>query len=431
MNLSPEAELHHTRGLLALRRAEAALPPAMTIREDTVPAGVDVALALMSLATVATSKALGKTEWMQRANGHLAEALSEFDQTLALAPGHAASHHYRARVLRHIGDTDAARVDARIAADLEPGNADYAALVRLLSPPAPGRPRTPERSVAAPRPPEPGRSRPAPTRDRATATPTSVPPDRRLTWDDIVLPERTKRALRQVELVLHAPEQARALGVEPPSGLLLWGPPGTGKTTIARILASRAGFRFFAASPADVFSMWIGEGEKAVAKLFDDARAAAPSIVFLDEIDALVPNRMGGMSQASDKIANQFLHEIDGLAGNQGVFTVGATNRPELLDSALVRGGRLSLKIEIPLPDTEARARILALHTRGVRLVPGVDLDELARETEGYSGADLRALVNQAGLQALIRIADEGGAEALSLADFVAAKDTILAGVDD
>jgi len=430
MSLSPEAELHFTRGLLALRRAEAVLPPAMAIREDEVPAGVDVALALMSLATVATSKALGRTEWMERFKGHLAEALSEFDQALAAAPGHAPSHHYRARVLRHLGDTDAARVDARMALDLEPGNADYAALVRLLSPSPVPRPKAPERAAAAERPAGAVRGRPA-APERAAPAPRSLPPDRRLTWDDIVLPEKTKRALRQVELVLHAPEQARALGVEPPSGLLLWGPPGTGKTTIARILASRAGFRFFAASPADVFSMWIGEGEKAVARLFDDARAAAPSIVFLDEIDALVPTRMGGMSQASDKIVNQFLHEIDGLAGNRGVFTVGATNRPELLDSALVRGGRLSLKIEIPLPDAGGRARILALHTRGVPLVPGVDLEDLARETEGYSGADLRALVNQAGLQALIRLADDGGAEALSLADFAAARETILAGEHD
>lgn len=155
--------------------------------------------------------------------------------------------------------------------------------------------------------------------------------------------------------------------------------------------------------------MWIGEGEKAVARLFQEARAISPSIVFLDEIDALIPNRMGGISQPSDKIVNQFLHEMDDLEGNRGVFLVGATNRPELLDAALLRGGRLSLKIEIPLPEAEARRAILNLHTIGVQLVPGVELDEIARDTEGFSGADLRALVNEAGLQALIRIADGPG----------------------
>ena len=155
--------------------------------------------------------------------------------------------------------------------------------------------------------------------------------------------------------------------------------------------------------------MWIGEGEKAVARLFQEARAISPSIVFLDEIDALITNRMGGISQPSDKIVNQFLHEMDDLEGNRGVFLVGATNRPELLDAALLRGGRLSLKIEIPLPEAVARRAILNLHTIGVQLVPGVELDEIARDTEGFSGADLRALVNEAGLQALIRIADGPG----------------------
>jgi transitional endoplasmic reticulum ATPase len=228
-----------------------------------------------------------------------------------------------------------------------------------------------------------------------------------------------------VQKVIESPEQARRLGVEPPSGLLLYGPPGTGKTTIAKILASQASCSFFAASPADVFSKWIGEGEKAVSNLFAQARAAAPSIVFLDEIDALVPNRSGGVSQPSDKIVNQFLHEIDGLSGNQGVFVVGATNRPELLDDAVIRGGRLSLKIEIPAPDKDSRLSILALHTRGVVLSPDVDIEQLATETEGYSGADLRALVNDAGLEALVRITDEGGAECLTTEDFEHAKRAI------
>lgn len=423
MSLSPEAELHFTRGVLHFKRGEAILPQAMALREDRVPPGVDVALALMSLATVATSKALGQTRWIEEYKQHMRAAVAEFDQALALAPDHAESHYRRAQALRYLGESDAAREAARAAVARDPHHAEYAALLRLLEGASP--PPTRTAPAGAPRIPARQSGR-APARTRTAET--QVVPERRLGWDDIVLPARTKRELRQVQLVLESPDQARLLGVDPPSGLLLYGPPGTGKTTIARILASQARCRFFAASPAEVFSMWIGEGEKAVARLFEDARAAAPSIVFLDEIDALIPNRMGGIAQPSDKVVNQFLHEIDGLEGNRGVFVVGATNRPELLDAALLRGGRLSLKIEVPLPDEAARASILALHTRGVQLAPGLDLAELAAETEEFSGADLRALVNQAGLQAMIRIADEGGIEALTIADFAAAIENINPG---
>jgi transitional endoplasmic reticulum ATPase len=140
--------------------------------------------------------------------------------------------------------------------------------------------------------------------------------------------------------------------------------------------------------------------------------------VFLDEVDALIPSRAGGIHQYSDKVVNQFLHEMDGLKPNQGVFVVGATNRPDMLDPALLRGGRLSRQIEIPLPDADARRALLKLHVRRAQMDATVDLDLLAVQTEGFSGADLRALVNEAGLQALIRIADEGGTRALTVEDF-------------
>jgi transitional endoplasmic reticulum ATPase len=240
-----------------------------------------------------------------------------------------------------------------------------------------------------------------------------------LTWDDVILPAKTKRELRQMQLVLENPQQARALGVEPPTGLLLYGPPGTGKTTVARVLAAQARARFFSTTPAAINQMWVGESEKSVAKLFADARAAAPAIVFLDEVDALIPNRAGGMHQYSDKVVNQFLHEMDGLHANQGVFVVAATNRPDMLDPALIRGGRLSRQIEIPLPDYDARFALLRLCVRAATLDPAIDLPLLAMQTEGFSGADLRALVNEAGLQALIRIADEGGTLALTPEDFL------------
>jgi transitional endoplasmic reticulum ATPase len=239
-----------------------------------------------------------------------------------------------------------------------------------------------------------------------------------LTWDDVILPAKTKRELRQTQLVLENPQQARALGVEPPTGLLLYGPPGTGKTTVARVLAAQVRCAFLTTSPAETNNMWVGESEKNVARLFADARAAAPSIVFLDEVDALLPNRAGGMHQYSDKVVNQFLHEMDGLTQNQGVFVIGATNRPDMLDPALIRGGRLSRQIEIPLPDTDARLAMLKQFAGRAQLDISVDLSLLAMQTEGFSGADLRALVNEAGLQALIRIADGDAVQALTEADF-------------
>ena len=197
--------------------------------------------------------------------------------------------------------------------------------------------------------------------------------------------------------MLENPHQAALLGVEAPSGLLLYGPPGTGKTTIARVLASEAKCRFFTTSPAEVHSMWIGEGEKSVARLFDEARAAAPSILFLDEIDALIPSRAGGVHQPSDKIVNQFLHEMDGLVQNTGLFFIGATNRPDMVDPALLRGGRLSRKIEIPLPAEDARLAILRLNVQGAVLSESVDIESLAHATDGFAGADLRAAGQRGG----------------------------------
>ena len=152
--------------------------------------------------------------------------------------------------------------------------------------------------------------------------------------------------------------------------------------------------------------MWLGESEKAVKRLFDEARAKAPAIVFLDEIDALLPSRSGGVNQYSDKVVNQFLHEMDGLIKNRRIFVVGATNRRDMLDSALLRGGRLSREIEIPLPDEPARRQLFALSSGNAKLAQDIDLDEMARRTEGFSGANIKAVVNEAGLQALIRLSE-------------------------
>jgi len=388
--LTPEAELHYTRGLLHLRRGEAVMPYSLAVSEEKAPPGTDVLMALLGLATVATSRALGQTKWIEEYRNEMREALRHLDQAAALAPRFADVHFRRAQALRYLGESQPALEAAREAARCDPHHREYAAFLRVLEGPA--------------------------TRRTLQAGAEEV--NRVLTWDDVILPAKTKRELRQMQLVLENPQQARALGVEPPTGLLLYGPPGTGKTTVARVLAAQARCAFLTSNPAEINQMWVGESEKSVQRLFNEARAQAPSIIFLDEVDALISNRAGGMHQYSDKVVNQFLHEMDGLKPNQGVFVVGATNRPDMLDPALLRGGRLSRQIEIPLPDFDARLALLKLQVRRAQMDTTVDLNLLALQTEGFSGADLRALVNEAGLQALIRIADEGGTRALNAGDF-------------
>jgi transitional endoplasmic reticulum ATPase len=402
--LTPEAELHFTRGMLHLRRGEQTMPYAMSLREDKVPPGTDVLLSLIGLAAVATSRAIGQTKWIEEYRGEMQKALMHFDKVIELVPEFPEVHFRKAQALRYLGESDAARDGARKAVALAPENDEFVGFLRAL---------------------EGGAAR------KATTTGVTSGNESGLTWDDVILPPRTKRELRQMQVMLENPAQARSLGIEAPTGLLLYGPPGTGKTTIARVLAAQSKCRFFSATPAEVNSMWMGESEKAVARLFDDARAAAPAIIFLDEVDALMPSRSGGVNQYSDKVVNQFLLEMDGLKSSEGIFVVGATNRPDILDAALLRGGRFSRQIEIPMPDEPARLAILRLHTRGAKLDPRVDLEVLAKETEGYSGADLRALINEAGLQALIRLHDEGGSTLLTLPDFAHALENMTPGVAD
>ncbi|MFZ8830483.1 MAG: CDC48 family AAA ATPase, partial [Candidatus Aenigmatarchaeota archaeon] len=221
-------------------------------------------------------------------------------------------------------------------------------------------------------------------------------------WEDIGGLEEVKKLLREmVEWPLKYRESFERLGIEPPRGILLYGPPGCGKTLIAKAVATESGANFIAVKGPELLSKWFGESEKRVRDLFKKAKQVAPCIIFFDEIDALAPRRGIGMHEASERIVAQLLTEISGIEEVKNVVLIAATNRPELVDPALLRPGRLDKLIFIPPPDEKARLEILKVHTRKVPLAKDVNLEELAKRTEGYSGADLEALVKEAAMNAL------------------------------
>jgi transitional endoplasmic reticulum ATPase len=252
------------------------------------------------------------------------------------------------------------------------------------------------------------------------------------TWDSLVLPPSTKAELQQLQAVIEDPEAARRFGVEPPSGLLLAGPPGTGKTTVAKVLAAQARCSFYPVSGADVMSKWVGESERNIRQLFERARANRPSIVFIDEIDAIAGRR--GDIEIHDSQVNQLLSEIDGIGGQRGLFVIGATNRPDQIDPALLRGGRLSRTIVLGLPDEAGRLALLRMYTTRMPTVD-VDLQALAQASDGFSPADLKALTQEAALAAMTRQRAEGeaieGSDAaarVEQADFDEARKRMAAG---
>ena len=217
-------------------------------------------------------------------------------------------------------------------------------------------------------------------------------------WEDIGGLENVKQELREaVEWPLKYPKVFEEMGIKPPRGILLFGPPGTGKTLLAKAVATESGANFIAVRGPEVLSKWVGESEKMIREIFRKARQYAPAVVFFDEIDAIASVRGVEIgSRVGERIVSQLLTEIDGISELSDVVVIAATNRPDIIDPALLRPGRFDRLIYVPPPDKEARKQIFKVHTRKVPLADDVDLDKLAELTEGYTGADIEAVVREA-----------------------------------
>ncbi|MBW4330747.1 CDC48 family AAA ATPase [Stakelama sp. CBK3Z-3] len=223
-------------------------------------------------------------------------------------------------------------------------------------------------------------------------------------WSDVGgLDEAQERMKEGVELPLKNPDAFRRMGIRPTKGFLLYGPPGTGKTLLAKAVAREASANFIATKSSDLLSKWYGESEAQITRLFARARQVAPCVIFIDELDSLVPARGGGMGepQVTERVVNTILAEMDGLEELQSVVVIGATNRPNLIDPALLRPGRFDELVYVGVPGREGRERILTIQTGRMPLADDVDLGALAAQTERFSGADLEDLVRRAGLAAL------------------------------
>ncbi len=244
-------------------------------------------------------------------------------------------------------------------------------------------------------------------------------------WEDIGDLERVKQELREaVEWPLKYPDVFKRLGIKPPRGILLYGPPGTGKTLLAKAVANESEANFISVKGPEVLSKWVGESEKAVREIFRKARQAAPCIIFFDEIESVVARKdvIDDSSGVAGRVTSQILAEMDGIEELSDVLVIGATNRPDLLDPAILRPGRFDRLIYVPPPDERSRYQILKIYTRGMPLAPDVSLKDLAIRTEMYSGADLAALCREAAMNALRRSLD---AEYVTRQDFEQAFDAV------
>ncbi len=251
-------------------------------------------------------------------------------------------------------------------------------------------------------------------------------PQTQITFGDVAGIDQAKLELNEVVDFLKNADRFTAVGAKIPKGVLLVGPPGTGKTLLARAVAGEAGVPFFSISGSEFVEMFVGVGASRVRDLFEQAKANAPCIVFIDEIDAVGRQRgagLGGGNDEREQTLNQLLTEMDGFEGNTGIILIAATNRPDVLDSALLRPGRFDRQVVVDRPDYAGRAEILKVHARGKTLAKDVDLDRIARRTPGFTGADLSNLLNEAAILAARRSLTE-----ISMDEVNDAIDRVLAG---
>ena len=255
-----------------------------------------------------------------------------------------------------------------------------------------------------------------------------VETDTKVTFDDVAGVDEAKEELQEVVGFLKDPKRYTRLGGHIPKGVLLVGPPGTGKTLLARAVAGEAGVPFFSINGSEFVEMFVGVGAARVRDLFEQARKRAPAIIFIDELDALGRARgaygIGGHDE-KEQTLNQLLVEMDGFDSSQGLMVIAATNRPEILDPALLRAGRFDRQVLVDRPDRQGRVQILKVHVKKIRLASDADLEKIAGLTPGFTGADLANLVNEATLVATRRNAD-----AVSLADFTVAVERVVAGLE-
>jgi len=256
-----------------------------------------------------------------------------------------------------------------------------------------------------------------------------VETDTRTTFADVAGVDEAKDELREIVAFLKEPRRLGRLGGRLPKGVLLVGPPGTGKTLLARAVAGEAGVPFFSISGSEFVEMFVGVGAARVRDLFEQARKRAPAIIFIDELDALGRARgsynIAGGHDEKEQTLNQLLAELDGFDPSTGLVLLGATNRPEVLDPALLRAGRFDRQVLVDRPDKKGRVQVLEVHVKKVRLAPDVALERVAALTPGFSGADLANLVNEAAL-----VATRRGSDAVALEDFTAAVERIVAGLE-
>jgi len=250
----------------------------------------------------------------------------------------------------------------------------------------------------------------------------------RVTFDDVAGVDEAKSDLEEIVEFLRDPQKFQRLGGRIPRGVLLVGPPGTGKTLLARAIAGEANVPFFTISGSDFVEMFVGVGASRVRDMFDQAKKNAPCIIFIDEIDAVGRHRgagLGGGNDEREQTLNQLLVEMDGFEANEGIILIAATNRPDVLDPALLRPGRFDRQVVVPNPDIVGREKILKVHARNVPMAPNVDLKVLARGTPGFSGADLMNLVNEAALLAARR-----NKRLVTMQEFEDAKDKVMMGAE-